>query len=76
MGKAFGILLIAVLVWIGLELYLKGPEGALGGAFSSYLGAEAAEEREQSLSTPQRAGAALERAHRQNQARYEQMLED
>ncbi len=76
MGKAFGILLIAVMIWIGLELYLKGPDGAFGGAFSSYLGADAAEEGEQSLSTPQRAGAAVERAHRQNEARYERMLED
>ena len=76
MGKAFGILLIAVMIWIGLELYLKGPGGAFGGAFSSYLGAEAAEAGEHSLSTPQRAGAAVERAHRQTEARYEQMLED
>lgn len=76
MGKAFGILLIVVMIWIGLEVYLKGPDGALGGAFSSYLGAEAAEEGEQFLSTPQRAGAAVERAHRRNEARYERMLED
>jgi hypothetical protein len=76
MGKAFGILLIAAMVWVGLELYLKGPGGAFGGAFSSYLGAEAAEERVESLSTPQRAGAAVERAHRRNEARYEQMLQD
>jgi hypothetical protein len=76
MGKAFGIVLIAVMVWIGLELYLKGPDGAFGGAFSSHLGAEAASDGERSLTTPQRAGTAVERAHRQHEARYERMLED
>jgi hypothetical protein len=76
MGKVFAILLIAVMVWIGLELYQNGPGGAFGGAFSSYLGAEATEEGAPTLSTPRRAGAAVERAHRQSQARYERMLED
>ena len=74
MGKAFGILLIVVMIWVGLEFYLEGPSGAFGGAFASYLGEDAAEEGVQSLSTPQRAGTSVERAHRQNDARYERML--
>lgn len=31
MGRAFGILLIVVGVWIGLELQTKGTQGAFGG---------------------------------------------
>lgn len=31
MGKAFGILLIVVAIWIGLEVYTEGVDGAFGG---------------------------------------------
>jgi hypothetical protein len=31
MGKAFGLVLIVVGLWVGLEVYTKGTQGAFGG---------------------------------------------
>jgi hypothetical protein len=31
MGKAFGLVLIVVGLWVGLEVYTKGTHGAFGG---------------------------------------------
>ncbi len=39
MGKVFGILLIVVGVWVGMEVYTQGVRGAFGGAFA-FLAAE------------------------------------
>jgi len=33
MGKAFGILLIVLGIWVGLELYTEGTQNAFGGLF-------------------------------------------
>jgi hypothetical protein len=35
MAKAFGILLIVLGVWLGLEIFTKGTDGAFGGIFAS-----------------------------------------
>jgi hypothetical protein len=40
MGKAFGILLIVTAVWVGLEVYTEGVNGAFGGRLA-FLGPEA-----------------------------------
>ena len=34
MAKVFGILLIVLGVWVGLEIYTKGTHGAFGGIFA------------------------------------------
>jgi hypothetical protein len=34
MGKLFGLILIVLGVWIGLEVYEKGVDGACGGVFA------------------------------------------
>ena len=34
MGKLFGLILIVLGVWIGIEVYDKGMDGAFGGAFA------------------------------------------
>ena len=36
MGKLFGIVAVAGLVWVGLEFYSKGSAGAFGGIFESW----------------------------------------
>ncbi|MDX1648403.1 MAG: hypothetical protein R3263_00990 [Myxococcota bacterium] len=41
MGKAFGILLIVVAVWVGMEVYTEGMHGAFGGRLA-FLAPEAA----------------------------------
>ncbi len=34
MGKAFGLVLMLIALWVGLQIYLKGAEDALGGIFA------------------------------------------
>ncbi len=34
MGKAIGILMIVLGVWIGMEIFTKGMDGAFGGLFT------------------------------------------
>jgi hypothetical protein len=72
MGKIFGMLLIVGGVWIGLELYQNGPDGAFGGSFASVLGAESAQADDQAPA-PQR-GSSVDRAHRDSEARFDRML--
>jgi hypothetical protein len=36
MQKIFGILLILLLVWVGIEVFTKGTDGAFGGIFASH----------------------------------------
>ena len=74
MGKVFGVLLIVGLVWVGLELYTEGPARAFGGAFAFLAPADAPEA--ESLSTPQRARAAVVRAHEQSEERRERLLRE
>ena len=76
MAKVFGLLLIVLGAWVGLELYSEGPNRAFGGAFASILGSESSGAEEEQLSTPQRAGSAVDRAHRENEERFDRMLED
>lgn len=44
MGKAFGIVVIAVGVWAGLEIYTEGTSNAFGGALQKIGMAEPAPE--------------------------------
>lgn len=76
MAKIFGLLLIVLGAWAGLEFYTEGPNRAFGGAFASILGSESPGGEEERLSTPQRAGSAVDQAHRENEARFDRMLED
>jgi hypothetical protein len=77
MGKVFGILLIVGLVWIGLELYTEGPSRAFGGALAFLEPAgSAASSGEPTPTLPQRAGAAVARAHREADERRERMLQE
>jgi hypothetical protein len=43
MAKVFGILLIVLGVWLGLEVMTKGMDGAFGGIFAQAGGAQPAE---------------------------------
>lgn len=42
MAKVFGILLIVLGVWVGIEVYTKGTQQAFGGAFAWFEGKSAA----------------------------------
>ena len=36
MAKIFGVLLIVLGVWVGMEIYTKGTDGAFGGIFAGW----------------------------------------
>jgi hypothetical protein len=69
MGKLIGLLLIVAGIWVGLEIYQNGVGGAFGGVFGreSEMAAPAP-------TAPQRAGAAVEHAHGEADARREKLL--
>jgi hypothetical protein len=69
MGKLIGLLLGVTALWVGLEIYQNGVEGAFGGM----LAGGSAEVRP-APTAPQRAGAAVERAHGESDVRREKLL--
>ena len=66
MGKLFGLFLIVLGVWVGIEIYDKGMDGAFGGVFawvSAPLPANdsaGAAREAHSASTAQRIGAKVQ----------------
>ncbi len=72
MGRALRIALIVGLVWIGLELYVEGVDGAFGGILSSRKEAEAASAY---VSTPKRVGERVEHYMEQSEERTRELLE-
>jgi hypothetical protein len=74
MGKVFGILLVVLGIWIGMELYLKGTAGALGGALTLMEGSDVQDVDHRT--TPQRAGDAARRALRVGEERRNRQLGD
>jgi len=58
MAKIFGILLIVVGVWIGLEIYTNGMDEAFGGVFASF--GEPRKPGEPKGSIPQRVGTKVQ----------------
>ena len=76
MGKIFGILLVVVGIWLGLEVYQNGMQGAFGGAMASLGGSADEQTVGNPRSVPQRAGDAVERAHAEAEARFERMLDE
>jgi len=75
MGRMIGILLMVLGVWVGVEVYSHGVQGAFGGALSG-LGGQPREERREAISVPQRAGAAVQRAHGEADERRNRLLEE
>ncbi len=57
MGRIFGILCIAVAMWIGMQIYLEGARHALGGAFD--FSSHESEAPRNARTAPQRAGDAV-----------------
>jgi hypothetical protein len=70
MGRIFGILLIGLGIWIGLEIYLEGTQNAFGGAFASR------EAPRDLRTTPQRAGDAVRGSLASEHERHERILSD
>jgi hypothetical protein len=71
MGKAIGLLLAVVVIWITVEIYTQGASNAFGGRFASLIGDGNAAPRG---STAQRVGAAVGRAHEEQDKRYKELI--
>jgi hypothetical protein len=71
MGKAIGLLLGVLVIWITVEIYTQGFDAAFGGRLARWSGDAAAQPR---ASAPQRAGAAVERAQREHEERYRALI--
>lgn len=76
MARLIGIVLAVALVWTSVEVYANGTGGAFGGRLAHLLGEGDPASPGDSLSTPRRAGAAVERAHQLQQDRYDDLLGD
>ncbi len=75
MGKIFGILLMVVGICVGLEIYQKGPQEALGGHLAIQGGSDDIDNVDR-RTTPQRAGDAARRAHQLADERRSRLLGD
>jgi len=75
-AKIFGMLLVVVGIWLGLEVYQNGIQGAFGGALAGLGGSADEQAVANPRSVPQRAGEAVERAHAEAEARLERMLDE
>jgi hypothetical protein len=73
MGKAISLLLAVVAIWITVEIYTQGADGAFGGRLAPLIGSEDASQAPRG-SAAKRAGAAVERAHDEHEARYGELI--
>jgi hypothetical protein len=73
MGRLFGVLLIVVGIWVGIEVYTKGTQNALGGLFA---GGSAQAEARDPRTVPQRAGDAVQSAHDVAEQRRSRLLSE
>jgi len=72
MGRIFAILLLVVSLWVGLEVFRQGVDGAFGGALSFLGGGE--RERLELPSMRTRVHDAVSDAHAEAAARRERLL--
>lgn len=70
MGKVIGLLLVVCGLWVGLEVFNQGVDGAFDGAFNG--GKTPIAERRQT--TAQRVGSTVEDAQAATDARRARML--
>ena len=69
MGKVIGLLITVVGIWAGVEIATHGVDGAFDGAFAGENASSA-----ERITTPQRAGRAVEAAHAESEERRARML--
>lgn len=72
MSRTFGILLLVLGVWIGVEVYTEGVRHAFGGAFA-FLGSESGEPGEPADLTERVSSATLE-AQRRSEERRDRLI--
>ncbi len=74
MGKVVTGLIVVLGLWVGVELVTKGPSRAFDGIFAGLFTSGEAARPVDTRSTAQRAGAAVERARDETEARRARML--
>ena len=65
MQKLIGIIVIVIGIWVGIEVYTQGVDGAFGGIFASLGGDEAPSQQSQpnaAPSTPRAHSSVVQRA--------------
>jgi len=72
MGRIISMLLAVVGVWVAVEVYTNGVNGAFDGALARFGGDET--EEVTPGSAPQRAGRAVESAHAEANERRSKLL--
>ena len=72
MGRIISLLLAVVGIWVGVEVYTHGVDGAFDGALARFGGDET--EHVTPATAPQRAGRAVESAHAAADERRSRML--
>jgi hypothetical protein len=73
MGKIIGLLMTVVGIWVGMEIYMNGTQGAFDGAFASLGSSEAGQDYDR-RTAPQRAGDKARSAHQQADERRNRIL--
>ncbi len=76
MGRIFGILLIVIGIWVGLEIYTYGVDGAFGGRLSAFSGGTNSAQSSRRESVVQRAGNSVQRSMDTAAERYRSHLDD
>ena len=71
MFRLIRVAFVIGLVWVGMEIYAEGIDGAFGGIFSSRKEAEAASAY---VSTPKRVGEQVSRSMEQGEERTRKLL--
>jgi hypothetical protein len=72
MGKAIGLLIGVLAIWVAVEIYTQGPDNAFGGRFATVIGSGDGVAKRGS--TAERVGAAVGRAREQERERYDQLM--
>jgi hypothetical protein len=76
MGKMFGILLVVVGIWVGIEVYTQGTQNAFGGALAFLGESSDGDEMQDRRTAPQRAGDAVRAAQEEADQRRNRLLPD
>ncbi len=75
MGRMFGLVLLLVSVWVGVEVYTRGLEGAFGGALASFAADDSPAHRAREKLSD-RVESAARGAHRFAEERRDRLMSD
>ena len=74
MGKMLGLVVLVTALWVGLEVYQEGVDGAFGGAFADLSDSDGEQVSRDGRSVPRRAGDKVQGSHDAAAARRVRML--